>query len=58
MTVAIGLRSMMLTNVTWTVRNRRTVTLQRSAEKEEECINAASGEIINTKRDKIDEYFF
>ena len=53
MTVVTGLRSMMLTNVTRTVRNRRTVTLQRSAEKEEECINAASGEIINTKKEEI-----
>ena len=53
MTVVTGLRSMMLTNVTRTVRNRRTVALQRSAEKEEECINAASGEIINTKKEEI-----
>ena len=37
----------MLTNVTRTVRNRRIVTLPRSVEKEEDCINAASGK--NTK---------
>ena len=46
MTAVTELRSMMLTNVTRTVRNRREVTLLRSVEKEEDCINAASGETI------------
>ena len=52
MTVATGLRSMMLTNVTRTARNRRTVTLQRSVEKMEDCINVVSGEIICTQEIK------
>ena len=40
------LRSMMLTNVTRTVSNRRIVTLLRSVEKEEDYINVVSGENI------------
>ena len=43
MIVVTELRSTMLPNVTRTVRNRRIVTLLRSAEKEEDCINVASG---------------
>ena len=43
MTVVTGLRSMMLTNVTRTVRNRRTVTLLGIAEMVEDCTNVASG---------------
>ena len=44
MTVVTELRSMMLTNVTRTVRNRRKVTLLRSAKKKVDSINAASGD--------------
>ena len=46
MTVVTELRSMMLPNVTRTVRYRRIVTLLRSVEKEEDCINVASGKNI------------
>ena len=46
MTVVTELRSMMLTNVTRTVSNRRKVTLLRSVEREEDYISAASGETI------------
>ena len=51
MTVVTGLRSMMLTNVTRTVSNRRIVTLPRSVEREEDYINVASGENISYKMD-------
>ena len=43
MTVVTKLRSMMLTNVTRTVRNGRIVTLLKNAEKREDCINVVSG---------------
>ena len=56
MTVVTELRSMMLTNVTRTVRNRGIVTLPRSVEKEEDCINVASGKTMIDK-DKMEEYF-
>ena len=56
MTVVTELRSMMLTSVTRTVRNRRIVTLLRSVEKEEDCINVASGKTMIDK-DKMEEYF-
>ena len=36
----------MLTNVTWTARNRREVILPRSAEKEEEFLNVVSGMML------------
>ena len=43
MTVVTELRSMMLTNVTRIVRNKRIVTLPKSVEKEGDCINVVSG---------------
>ena len=46
MTVVTELRSMMLTNVTGTVRDRRMVTLLRSVEMGEDCINVVSGKNI------------
>ena len=46
MTVVTEPRSTMLTNVTRIVRNWRKVTLPRSVEKEEDCINAASGKML------------
>ena len=50
MIVATELTSMMLSNVTRTARNRRTVTLPGSAEKEEDCINVVSGENIQSNK--------
>ena len=52
MTVVTEPRSMMLTNVTRTVRNRRIAPLLRSVEKEEDCISAASGETIKLIKGK------
>ena len=52
MTLATELRSTMLPNVTRTVRNGRTVTLLRSAERGEDCINVVSGKTMIDK-DKI-----
>ena len=43
MTVVTELRSMMQTNVTRTVRNRRTVNLLKIVEKKVACINVVSG---------------
>ena len=56
MTVVTELRSMMLPNVTRSVRNRKAVTLLISVEKEEDCINVASGKTMIDK-DKMEEYF-
>ena len=58
MTVVTELRSMMLTNVTRTVSNRRKVTLLRSVEKEEDYINVVSGENILDKMEYFDKFTF
>ena len=55
MTLVTEQRSMMLTNVTRTVRNRRKVTLPRNVEKREDCINAVSGKTII--KDEIEDHF-
>ena len=46
MTVVTELRSMRLTNVTRTVRNRRTVNLLKIVEKEGDYTNVVSGKNI------------
>ena len=48
----------MLTNVTRTVRNGRIVTLPRSVEKEEDCINAASGKSNSIEMEYFAKYTF
>ena len=56
MTVVTELKSMMLTNVTKTARNRRIVNLLRSVEKEEDYINVVSGENILDKMEYFDKF--